>query len=125
MWPNAVAMKPADWRHVAMFLAYWLYAVYVNLVQSHCYYSDCMVNAAVAVCWYPDTVSVDFDKAMTHLIVAHKAMSVIVDMENSQIDTVSVGFDKAMSDSIRPMNYNRNLVTLAAYIDHNTMEFSY
>lgn len=87
-----------------------------------------MVNAA-AVCSYPDTVSVDFDKAMTHwivssLVVAHKAMSVI-DMENFQIDTVSVGFDKAMLDSIRPMNCNPNLVTLAAYIDHNTMGFSY
>lgn len=87
-----------------------------------------MANAAAA-CSYPGTVSVDFDKAMTHWIVsssvvAHKAMSVI-DMENFQIDTVSAGFDKAMSDSIRPMSCNPNLVTLAAYIGRNTMGFSY
>lgn len=126
-WPNAVALKRTDWWPVAMFSAYWLCAAVAcaNPVSNHCCCSDCTVSAAAA-CWYPDTVSVGSDKAMTHWIVsswvaAHKAMSVIADMENFQIDTVSVGFDKAMSDSIRPMNCNRNLVTLAAYIDHNTM----
>lgn len=107
-------------------------------MPSHYCCSGCTENAAAAVAVaaysYPDTVSsmtvnVDFDKAMTHwivsnLVVARKAMSVI-DMGNFPIDTVSAGFDKAMSDSIRPMNCNPNLGTWAAYIDHNTMGFSY
>lgn len=88
-----------------------------------------MANAVVAYL-NPDMEIVDFDKAKTHSIesnsvVAHKAMSVTVDMGNFRIDKVNAGFDKAMLDSNQPMNYNRNLVTLVACIDQNTMEFSY
>lgn len=88
-----------------------------------------MANAVVAYL-NPDMEIVDFDKAKIHSIesnsvVAHKAMSVTVDMGNFRIDKVNAGFDKAMLDSNQPMNYNRNLVTLVACIDQNTMEFSY
>lgn len=88
----------------------------------HC--SDCTANAAAAYC--PDMEIAGSDKATTHstvsnLAVAHKAMSVTVDMGSFPIDKVSADSDKATLDSIQPMNCNRNLEILAVCIDQNTM----